>query len=124
MQRWRRGHYLLAAPVTNIILFKNFSTDLSKVLDIPSKTLEEIIYLKSYVVIDAGSSKLLQKKQVLEKQVDPHLINDILQEVIKNRQLDEDIIHQAQQLAERLVEDTVFLEDYLTFLEKFCSIKI
>ncbi|MCE8162738.1 MAG: DNA-directed RNA polymerase subunit beta' [Candidatus Moeniiplasma glomeromycotorum] len=124
VQRWRRGHYLLAAPVTNIILFKNFSTDLSKVLDIPSKTLEEIIYLKSYVVIDAGSSKLLQKKQVLEKQVDPHLINDILQEVIKNRQLDEDIIHQAQQLAERLVEDTVFLEDYLTFLEKFCSIKI
>src|ERR1044072_6211731 len=59
VQRQRRGHVSLAAPVTNIILFNVLKTNLSSLLNIPSKTLEEIIYLKTYVVIESGSSKLL-----------------------------------------------------------------
>src|SRR4051794_31657458 len=125
VQRQRRGHILLAAPVTNIILFNVLKTNLSGLLNIPSKTLEEIIYLKTYVVVENGSSKLLQKNQILEKQVDPKLINNLLQEVIQDRQLSKEVVSQAQQLAENLVEkegrDPVFLEDYLAFLEKFCQ---
>ncbi|MCE8158974.1 MAG: DNA-directed RNA polymerase subunit beta' [Candidatus Moeniiplasma glomeromycotorum] len=128
IQRQRRGHVSLAAPVTNIIFFNVLKTNLSSLLNIPSKTLEEIIYLKTYVVVENGSSKLLQKKQILEKQVNPKLINNLLQEVIKDHQLSKEVIGQAQQLAENLVEkegqDPVFLEDYLAFLEKFCQIKI
>jgi DNA-directed RNA polymerase subunit beta' len=128
VQRWRRGYFSLAAPVTNIILFNVLKTNLSNLLNISSKSLEDIIYLKVYVVVDNGSSKLLQKNQVLGKQVDPNLINGLLQEVIQNHQLNKEIINQAKQLAEGLVEkeeqDTIFLEDYLVFLENFCQIKI
>src|SRR3954470_16852550 len=57
VQRQRRGHVSLAAPVTNIILFNVLKTNLSSLLNIPSKALEEIIYLKTYVVIENGSTK-------------------------------------------------------------------
>lgn len=128
VQRRRRGHVSLVSPVTNIILFNVLKTNLSSLLNISSKDLENIIYLKTYVVIESGSSKLLQKKQILGKQVDPKLINDLLQEIIQDHRLSKEITNQAQQLAESLVEkeeqDPVFLEDYLTFLEKNCQIKI
>ncbi|KLL01818.1 MAG: DNA-directed RNA polymerase subunit beta' [Mycoplasmataceae bacterium RC_NB112A] len=127
-QRHRRGHASLAVPVTNIILFNALKTNLSDLLGIPSKNLEEIIYLKTYVVLDNGSSKLLRKKQILGKQVDPRLMNNLLQEIIQNPRLTKEAAIQGRQLVEDLVEekekDTVFLEDYLEFLEKFGQIKI
>ena len=85
LQRWRMGHISLSAPVTNIALFKILATNLSKLLGIPSKKLEDIIYLRAYVVIDNGSTNLLKKGEVLEKKLDLRLINSILQEVIQNR---------------------------------------
>ena len=121
------GHISLISPVTNIILFKTISTNLSKLLGIPVKNLEEIVYLRSYIVIDNGSSELLKKKQVLEKKIDHHLIDKILQEIIENKEAKKDVVKQAQKLKEELEEkeekdklelDTVFLEDYLDFLEK------
>lgn len=121
------GHISLISPVTNIILFKTISTNLSKLLGIPVKNLEEIVYLRSYIVIDNGSSELLKKKQVLEKKIDHHLIDKILQEIIENKEVKKDVVKQAQKLKEELEEkeekdklelDTVFLEDYLDFLEK------
>ena len=121
------GHISLISPVTNIILFKTISTNLSRLLGIPVKNLEEIVYLRSYIVIDNGSSELLKKKQVLEKKIDHHLIDKILQEIIENKEVKKDVVKQAQKLKEELEEkeekdklelDTVFLEDYLDFLEK------
>src|SRR3954468_6352415 len=98
------GHISLISPVTNIILFKTISTNLSKLLGIPVKNLEEIVYLRSYIVIDNGSSELLKKKQVLEKKIDHHLIDKILQEIIENKEVKKDVVKQAQKLKEELEE--------------------
>ena len=79
------GHISLPVPVTNIALFKVLATNLSNLLNIPVKKLEDIIYLRAYVVIDNGSTNLLKKGEVLEKKLDLRLINSILQEVIQDK---------------------------------------
>nr|CAG8584891.1 15453_t:CDS:10 [Entrophospora candida] len=90
--------------VTNIILFKNLAANLSKILEISAKDLEDIIYLRSYVVIDNGLTKLLKKKKILEKKLDLDLIKEILQEVIQDGSSTEEVIEQAQELSDSLVE--------------------
>src|SRR3954453_18101123 len=79
------GHISLPVPVVNIALFKILAANLSKLLGIPTKKLEDIVYLRAYVVIDNGSTSLLKKKDVLEKKLDLCLINDILQEIIQDK---------------------------------------
>ncbi|RIA93325.1 hypothetical protein C1645_819512 [Glomus cerebriforme] len=88
---------------TLIALFKVLATDLSNILKISVKDLEDIIYLRSYIVVDNGLTK-----------------------IIADKQLSDEIITQAQQLIEGLVQEdnpdnsetkSVFLEDYQDFLE-------
>src|SRR5947209_8187571 len=127
------GHISLPVPVTNIALFKTLATNLSKLLGIPTKKLEDIIYLRAYVVIDNGSVNLLKKGEILEKRIDRPLISSILQEVIQEKKLTEKVIEEAVELNEKITKkndkdseatDVIFLEDYLDFLEKHCGVKI
>lgn len=120
------GHISLVSPVTNMVIFKNLITNLSKVLGISAKNLEDIVYLHAYVVIDNGLTKLLKKKDILPKKINQQLIGDILEEVVVSENSKKEIASQAKKLQEDLVEkksdslelNTVFLEDYLDFLEK------
>src|SRR5690349_4298777 len=110
------GHIKLDAPVTNILLFKVLSTNLSKLLEIPTKDLEDIIYFRSYSVSDNGLTNLLKKKEVIEKKsMNPTLIGDILQEIIADKknlrkiakergEKEEEIIKKAQELLDNLQE--------------------
>ena len=132
LQRWRMGHVALNAPITNIALFKILAPNLSKLLGIPTKKLEEIIYLKAYVVIDNGLTNLLKKGEVLEKKIDLTLISGILKEIIESDKTKKDVVKEAKELNEKLtnnkkseeITDVIFLEDYLSFLEANCQIKI
>jgi DNA-directed RNA polymerase subunit beta' len=127
------GHITLNAPVTNIALFKILAPNLTKLLGIPTKKLEEIIYLKAYVVIDNGLTNLLKKREILDKKIDLNLISSILQEIIQDKNLKKDIIEEAKKLNEKIIKNSggkktekdedivtnsVFLEDYLDFLGK------
>ncbi|WNE41047.1 MAG: DNA-directed RNA polymerase subunit beta' [Mycoplasmataceae bacterium] len=134
LQRWRMGHITLDAPITNIALFKILAPSLTRLLGIPTKKLEEIIYLKAYVVIDNGLTNLLKKGDVLEKKIDLDLISNILQEIIDDENSKKDLVKEAKELNEKLkggkkkddnvINNSVFLEDYLAFLEKNRQIKI
>ncbi|CAJ0926629.1 21602_t:CDS:10 [Entrophospora sp. SA101] len=125
IQRWRMGHITLNTPVTNILLFKSLAANLSKLLEIPAKKLEDIIYFRAYTVADNGLTNLLKKKDILEKEIDLSLMNSILQEIItdqenlkkvakKYKEEEKKIVKQAQELA----------ADYLDFVEKYRHIKI
>jgi DNA-directed RNA polymerase beta' subunit len=126
------GHINLVSPVTNIIFFKTMASSLSKLLEISAEALEDIIYFRVYVVIDNGSTNLLKKKDILnlEKRKEQYLISEILREVIQNKKLSEDIIEEAKKLDQDLIKkddseaNSVFLEDYLIFLEKHLQVKI
>src|SRR5215469_10778924 len=119
------GHISLPVPVTNIALYKVLATNLSKLLNIPAKKLEDIIYLRTYVVIDNGLTSLLKKGEILEKKINHSLIGDILQEIIQNKELKEKNVREAKELKEKItkknnednVEEVVFLDECLDFLE-------
>src|SRR2546423_10776500 len=98
------GHISLPVPVVNISLFKTLATNLSKLLGIPTKKLEDIIYLRAYVVIDNGLINSLKKGEILEKRMDRPLISNILQEIIQEKKLTENIIEEAEELNEKITK--------------------
>lgn len=83
VRRWRMGHYKLASPVTNTLLFKNILPYLEQILEIPGRQLKDLIYYKIYIVLDKGNSKILQNKQILTHKIDPELVNEVLEEIIQ-----------------------------------------
>ncbi|KRN23889.1 DNA-directed RNA polymerase subunit beta [Secundilactobacillus similis DSM 23365 = JCM 2765] len=66
VRRERMGHIELAAPVTHIWYFKGIPSRMGLVLDMSPRSLEEIIYFASYVVIEPGNTPL-EKKQLLSE---------------------------------------------------------
>ncbi|CAG8448666.1 7896_t:CDS:2 [Racocetra fulgida] len=133
LQRWRPGHIELPVPVTNIAVFKILATNLSKLLGISAKKLEDIIYFNAYVIIDNNLISSLKKEKILEKKFNQSQIDSILQEIIQEKKLAENILEKAEQLQKKIAAnknkkeettDTIFSEDYLDFLEKHCGVKI
>ncbi len=68
VRRERMGHIKLAAPVAHIWFAKESPnpSKISLLLDINSKEIEQIIYFVSYIVLDAGTSKVFKKKEVID----------------------------------------------------------
>ena len=64
VRRERMGHIELAAPVSHIWYFKGIPSRMGLVLDMSPRSLEEVIYFASYVVLDPGDTPL-EKKQLL-----------------------------------------------------------
>ena len=66
VRRERMGHIELAAPVSHIWYFKGIPSRMGLILDISPRTLEKVLYLASYIVLDKGETDL-QYKQVLSE---------------------------------------------------------
>ncbi|GFH42232.1 DNA-directed RNA polymerase subunit beta' [Lactococcus hodotermopsidis] len=64
VRRERMGHIELAAPTSHIWYFKGIPSRMGLALDMSPRSLEEIIYFASYVVIDPKQTTL-EKKQLL-----------------------------------------------------------
>ena len=64
VRRERMGHIELAATVSHIWYFKGIPSRMGLVLDMSPRSLEEVIYFASYVVLDPGDTPL-EKKQLL-----------------------------------------------------------
>lgn len=67
VRRERMGHIELAAPVAQIWYLRGIPSRMSFIVDIPPKTLEEIVYFVSWVVTDPKDTPL-NYKQVLSEQ--------------------------------------------------------
>ena len=65
VRRERMGHIELAAPVSHIWYFRGVPSRIGLILDMSPKALEQVIYFAAYVVIDPGSIKTLEYKQVI-----------------------------------------------------------
>jgi len=129
VQRWRMGHISLPLPITNIALFKTLSSDLSKILNISVKEMENIIYFHNYIVIDKGNSKILKNNDILPKKIDWKIIEKLLEEVIE-KNIKKNDLENAKKLKEELIKtiednsDEIFLNDYLSFFKKNLKTKI
>lgn len=68
VRRERMGHIELAAPVTHIWYFKGIPSRMGLGLDMSPRSLEEVIYFASYVVVDPGETPLEKKQLLSEKE--------------------------------------------------------
>ncbi len=64
VRRERMGHIELAAPVSHIWYFKGIPSRMSTLLKMSPRTLEQVLYYASYIVLDPGTTSL-EKQQVL-----------------------------------------------------------
>ena len=67
VRRERMGHIKLASPVVHTWFLRNSPSRLAILLDIKAKSLEEVVYLASYIVTDPGKVPGLTKKQILSE---------------------------------------------------------
>jgi len=68
VRRERMGHIELAAPIAHIWYFKGIPSRIGLLLDISPRSLERVIYFASYIVVDKGTSGLLQNQVLTEKE--------------------------------------------------------
>ncbi len=65
VRRERMGHIELAAPVSHIWYFKGVPSKIGLLLNMGPKSLEQVIYFASYVVLSPGKVTELEYKQVI-----------------------------------------------------------
>lgn len=68
VRRERMGHIELAAPVSHIWYFKGIPSRMGLLLDMSPRSLEKVLYFASYIVVDSGSSELVEKQLLTEKE--------------------------------------------------------
>ena len=68
VRRERQGHVELAVPVSHIWFFKGLPSRIGHLLGMSLSELERILYYESFVVTDAGSSKMGYKDLIPEEQ--------------------------------------------------------
>jgi DNA-directed RNA polymerase subunit beta' len=68
VRRERMGHIELAAPVSHIWYFKGIPSRMGLILDISPRSLEKVLYFASYIVIDPGTTPLLERQLLTEQE--------------------------------------------------------
>ena len=68
VRRDRMGHIELAAPVSHIWYFKGVPSRIGLMLDMSPKQLEQVLYFACHVVLDAGTTPLLYKQVINDRE--------------------------------------------------------
>ncbi len=69
VRRERMGHIELAAAVSHIWFFKGVPSRMGYLLDLPSKSLERVLYFASYIVVDVKKEKREKDMPMLEERL-------------------------------------------------------
>ncbi len=73
VRRYRMGHIKLAASVAHIWYLKGIPSFMSLLLDIPLKSLENVVYFNEYLVLDPGNAAVngqpLQERETITEDV-------------------------------------------------------
>ena len=68
VRRDRMGHIELAAPVSHIWYFKGVPSRIGLMLDMSPKSLEQVLYFACHVVLDPGTTPLLYKQVINDRE--------------------------------------------------------
>ncbi len=83
VRRDRFGHIKLACPVSHIWMLKSLPSKIANYLNLKAKSVEEIVYFVSYVVIDPGKTTL-KKFSVIDQNNGRKIFTKQLLEIQKN----------------------------------------
>ncbi len=82
VRRERMGYITLASPCAHIWYVKGAPSKIGLTLDIQPKQLEEVVYFVSNIVLNTGTSRILQYRQVLDEKKGREIFGRVLQEEI------------------------------------------
>ena len=113
-RRERMGHIELAAPASHIWYFKGIPSRMGLALDMSPRSLEEIIYFASYVVIDPKETDLEKKQLLTEREYREQLLKNgfgsfvakMGAEAVQDLLKDVDIDKELEELREELKTTT------------------
>lgn len=83
VRRERMGHIELASPCAHIWYLKGIPSKMGLVLDILPKQLEDVIYFKSHICLDAGKSEIITKKTVIDERNGRLLFHSVIEREIQ-----------------------------------------
>ena len=73
VRRERMGHIELAAPVSHIWFFKGVPSRMGYLLDLPSKSLERVLYFASYIIVDVKKDRREKDMGLLQERLDAEI---------------------------------------------------
>lgn len=68
VRRERMGHIELATPVSHIWYVRGVPSRIGSILDLTAKSLEQVLYYASYIVLDPGTSAFAKKQIITDKE--------------------------------------------------------
>ena len=123
VRRERMGHIELASPCAHIWYLKGIPSKMGLVLDIFPKQLEDVIYFKSHICLNPGSSTLLFKSEVIDERNGRQIFKSIIEKEIQptlnpevyDYQLSVDLISKLDNPAEpfNFFDTAAFVNRYL-----------
>ena len=133
VRRERMGHIELVSPVTHIWYFKGVPSRIGTLLDIPLKSLEQVIYFTSFIVTDPGETEL-EYKQILndreyreaQEKYGPKAFKagmgaEVIKELLKNIDLDGEREKLKEELASSKGQKKLKIAKKLSLIESFCK---
>ncbi|MBA4336266.1 DNA-directed RNA polymerase subunit beta' [bacterium] len=100
VRRERMGHIKLAVPVTHIWFLRSTPSRIGLLLDLPIKTIEQVVYFAAYVVISVDEEAKEEAKKQLAEEYKKH--RTVIQEEAKSKKADEkELARKVQELDEQ-----------------------
>lgn len=103
VRRERMGHIKLATPIAHIWYFKGPSNPVSLTLDIPSQSLERVVYYALYLVKDVDKEKQASVSEVLEKLKDKETKEIETEHRKEKEKLQESFVLQEKEIGKRII---------------------
>ena len=89
-RRERMGHIELASPCSHIWYLKGVPSRMGLLLDVSPKQLEEVIYFQSHIVLNPGTSKVLQEKMFIDERSGRDIFVNVIQDLQEEGIIEED----------------------------------
>jgi len=100
VRRERMGHIKLAVPVTHIWFLRSTPSRIGLLLDLPIKTIEQVVYFAAYVIISVDEEAKEEAKKQLAEEYKKH--RGTIQEEAKSKKADEkELARKVQELDEQ-----------------------
>lgn len=72
VRRERMGHIKLAVPVTHIWFLRSTPSRVGLLLDLPIKTIEQVVYFAAYIITGVDDDALVEAKEQITKEYQAH----------------------------------------------------
>jgi len=100
VRRERMGHIKLAVPVTHIWFLRSTPSRIGLLLDLPIKTIEQVVYFAAYVVISVDEEAQEETKKQLAEEYKKHRTT-IQDEAKSKKSSDKELAQKVQELDEQ-----------------------